>query len=223
MNNIFRLLLLPLGLFYRLFFIALDGSRDLSNKMHYRKSIIDKGCCIDSYTTIEPYCHILDDVFIANSSIASYSYIGKHSIVQNATIGSFCSIANDVFIGTGKHPIDHFSTSTLFYRKKNTFNIELVSSNLVFDEYEKIKIGSDVWIGTRAIILDGISIGHGAIIAANSVVTKDVPPYAIVGGIPAKIIKYRFDDFKIKKLIESDWWSLSLNEIKQKIRSLNNM
>ena len=84
-----------------------------------------------------------------------------------------------------------------------------------------LPVGHDVWIGSRAIVLDGIVVGNGAVIAANALVTKDVPPYAIVAGIPAKIIKYRFKQDKIDKLIDSKWWELSLNEIKQKINNLN--
>lgn len=90
-----------------------------------------------------------------------------------------------------------------------------------FEEYEIVTIGHDVWIGMRAIVLDGITVGNGAVIAANSVVTKDVPPYAIVAGIPARIIKYRFDGDKIDKLEDSKWWELNLKEIKQKISDLN--
>jgi acetyltransferase-like isoleucine patch superfamily enzyme len=72
----------------------------------------------------------------------------------------------------------------------------------------EVSIGSDVWIGTRAIVLRGVNVGHGAIIAANAVVTKNVPDYAIVAGVPAKIIRYRFDPDKIKWLLESNWWEL---------------
>ena len=100
-------------------------------------------------------------------------------------------------------------------------NIELIEQDIFFEEYETVTIGHDVWIGTRAIVLDGITVGNGAVIAANSVVTKDVPPYAIVAGVPAKIIKYRFNDDKINKLNDSKWWELDLNEIKQKINNLN--
>jgi len=222
MKKIFiRLILLPIGFLKKLVDLAMDGARDLHNKIHFKGAIIDKGCAIDFQSKIDVNVHILSNTMINNSKISSYSYIGRNCIVQNTEIGKFCSIANDVFIGLGKHPIEHFSTATIFYRRNNTLNISLVDKNLDFEEYEPIKIGSDVWIGARTIIMDGVKIGHGAIIAANSVVTKDIPSYAIVGGVPAKIIKYRFNKEKIKKILDSEWWTWDLNKIKKQINELN--
>lgn len=103
----------------------------------------------------------------------------------------------------------------------NTFNLKVVDADLEFEEYAHIDIGNDVWIGARAIIMDGIKIGHGAVVAANAVVTKDIPPYAIVGGIPAKIIKYRFEPDKIERLIQSEWWKWDLEKIKNNVILLN--
>jgi acetyltransferase-like isoleucine patch superfamily enzyme len=139
-------------------------------------------------------------------------------LIQNANIGKFCSIANNVLIGLGNHPLNFFSTSPLFYKKINPLKIILVSNELYFDEYKPIHIGNDVWIGTNAIILDGVNIGNGAVIASNSVVTKNVEPYSIVGGVPAKLIKYRFTEDKISELMKERWWELSLCEIKKKFR-----
>jgi len=222
-KKIVRLILLPFGLAQKLFDIAMDGARDLQNKIRFKGAIIDKGCVIDSQSKIDVNVHILSNCIINNSKISSYSYIGRNCIVQNTEIGKFCSIANDVFIGLGKHPVEHFSTATIFYKHNNTLNISLVEKDLDFEEYETIKIGSDVWIGARAIILDGVKIGHGAVVAANSAVTKDVPPYSIVGGVPAKVIKYRFNDDKIEKLLRSKWWNWEINKIKTQIKFLNNL
>jgi acetyltransferase-like isoleucine patch superfamily enzyme len=221
--KIIRLFLIPFGLFYKIIFIALDGARDLHNKIRFKGSRIDRGCSITSTTRIMPDCHILSDVLLINSSISSYSYIGKKSIIQNTTMGSFCSIASEVFIGLGKHPDDLFSTSTLFYRIDNTLRIKLIDADYDFKEYVPVEIGNDVWIGTRAIILDGVKIGHGAIVAAHAVVTRDVPPFAIVGGVPANIIRYRFHPDKIEKLLASKWWNWSLTEIKRRKDELNHL
>jgi acetyltransferase-like isoleucine patch superfamily enzyme len=214
---------MPLGLIYKIFYLALDGSRDLTNKSRFNDSIIDNGCCIDHFSSIGAHCHLMEKAFIAKSSISGYSYIGKNTVVQNAAIGSFCSIANDVCIGLGKHPIEYFSTSPLFFKKKNPLKVSLIDHELDFEEYKCIEIGSDVWIGARAIILDGLKIGNGAIIAANAVVTKDVPDYAIVGGCPAKILRYRFSPIKIAKMLESEWYQLKPSEIKSKIEYLNSI
>jgi len=85
----------------------------------------------------------------------------------------------------------------------------------IFEELKRTQIGNDVWIGARAIVLDGISIGDGAVIAAGAVVTKDVPPYAIVGGVPAKLIRYRFEDDVIQELLKWKWWDLSLDDLQK--------
>lgn len=213
----FRILLLPIGLGSKLWDLAKDGSRDIQNRYRFKDVKIDNGCSINERTHIKPHVHILSNTTLNNCIIDSYSYVGRNCLVQNAQIGKFCSIANDVFIGLGTHPIHLLSTSTLFYRIKNTLGIKLMEKDLNFDEYQKISIGNDVWIGARAILMDGISVGDGAIIAANAVVTKNVPPYAIVGGVPAKILKYRFDEEQVTKLLESKWWEYPLDKIKQKI------
>ena len=158
---------------------------------------------------------------VNNSRLENYSYVGRNSLVQYAQIGKFCSIANEVCIGLGNHPMDNFSTFPLFYKKNNTLKIQLIDKDLEFQEYKNIKIGNDVWIGARAIIMDGITIGDGAVIAANSVVTKDVPGYGVVGGVPAKFIKYRFDEKKRLKLAESRWWEWEIELIRENITELN--
>jgi acetyltransferase-like isoleucine patch superfamily enzyme len=222
-NQILKILLLPLGLLYKLFDLARSGSRDIINSRRFSEAQIDSNCCIDSGSKINSNVHILGNCLINNSEIYSYTYIGRNSIVQNAKIGHFCSIANDVFIGLGKHPLENFSTSTIFYRSQNTLKIRLIEQNSSFKEYENIEIGHDVWIGTRSIILDGVKVGTGAVIAANSIVTKDVPPYAIVAGVPARIIKYRFSDDKINKLLKSEWWNDPLEIIKSNMDDMNSL
>lgn len=220
MNKLIRIILLPLGLLLKLYELAVEGGRDIHNKLRFKDSIIDRKCCINPASKIAAHCHILENTLILNSSINSYSYIGVNSIIQNATIGSFCSIANDVFIGLGTHPTDYFSTSPLLYRVSNTFQIKLVDEDISFAEYAPIEIGHDVWIGARAIIMGGIKIGDGAIIAAGAIVTKDIPPYSVVGGVPAKVIRYRFEAEKIEKLLKSQWWLWPQNELKLRMNEL---
>lgn len=221
MNILTRLFFLIPGFIHGFFRLAIEGSRDYNNRHRFKRATIDNGCGIDTKTTIDSHVHILGNSIINNSKIGSYSYVGRNSLVQNTTIGKFCSIANDVFIGLGTHPISRFSTSPLFYNRYNTFKIELIETDLQVVEYKPIIIGNDVWIGARAILLDGVTVGHGAIIAANSVVTRDVPPYAIVGGVPARVLKYRFHEASIAKLLELNWWDWPIEKIKDRIETLN--
>ena len=128
--------------------------------------------------------------------LGEYSYSGAKFISPNTKIGKYCSIAIGSMIGLDYHPCDFVSTSPVTY--KNVQNME---------KFKKVNIGNDVWIGANAIVLpNGGNIGNGAIIGAGSVVTHDVPPYAIVAGVPAKIIRYRFNESQIEKLEKIQWW-----------------
>lgn len=213
MKKLKRIFLLPFGFIKKVAELANAGARDIENKIRFKKAIIEKGCSFDSKSVIHPHVHLLENSIINNSEIHSYTYLGKNCLVQNTSIGRFCSIANEVLIGLGNHPLDLLSTSPLFYRINNPLQIILIKKDIDLIEYKPISIGNDVWIGTRAIIMDGVSIGHGVVIAANSVVTKDVPPYAVVGGVPAKIIKYRFSTEKIEEIIKTKWWESSIEKI----------
>lgn len=219
-NSLKRIIYLPIGLLRRLMTLAKDGSRDYYNSKRFKNSIVDESCSINERTQIGENCHILDNCLVLNTTIANYTYVGKRSMIQNTTIGSYCSIANDVCIGLGKHPLDFFSTSPIFYRTSNPLRKCIIKENKDFVEYESIVLGNDVWIGARAIVMDGVKIGHGAVVAANSVVTKDVPPYAIVGGVPAKIIKYRFTPEKVEKMLQIEWWNWPAQEIVARSKEL---
>lgn len=211
-EKLYRVLQLPLGLILGLFEIANNKARDLNNKRRFPKAIIDKGSTFSNEVKIGMNAHILGNSIINKSTIGNYSYCNRNVLIQNATIGNYCSIASEVIVGLGNHPLNLFSTATIFYKSKNTLNIKLLDKDYEFDEYKPIIIENDVWIGTRAIIMDGITIGTGAVIAAGAVVTKDVPPYAIVAGVPAKILKYRFDANQIERLLESKWWEMQPHE-----------
>ena len=142
-----------------------------------------------------------------------HSYHGANLEIfhKDTRIGSFCSIASNVCIGAGQHPTNWLSTHPFQYQ--NCFAIK-PKSHYEFTRYKPVTIGNDVWIGTNVIIMGGLTIHDGAIIGSGAVVTKDVEPYAIVGGVPAEIIKYRFDKDIIDKLLELKWWDLSDEQIK---------
>lgn len=149
--------------------------------------------------------------------------IGEHTYIQHNTvlspfvhIGKYCSIADYAVIGAGDHPITTLSTSPFQYMYKNIKglgNIVVPKSNLIKREVKETTIGNDVWIGYRAFIKAGVNIGDGAVIGAGAVVTKDVEPYSIVGGVPARLIRYRFDEDIRKELLELKWWDLPENFI----------
>lgn len=139
-----------------------------------------------------------------NMSIGRYSYMGKNNSVCNADIGAFCSIASYCAIGGGNHPTEFVSTSPIFQSGHNIFGVNFSQSPNTHQK--RVAIGNDVWIGEKVFIRDGINIGDGAIIGAHSVVTKDVPPYAIVAGSPARLIRYRFDEAERELLLASRWW-----------------
>jgi acetyltransferase-like isoleucine patch superfamily enzyme len=157
---------------------------------------------------IEKNCIIGNDI-----SIGDFTFIGSGTRIETNTesIGKFCSIAPDVKIGVGPHPINYFSTSPVFYSKSRGY----VKEDL-FDEYKLMGytvIEHDVWIGANAVILAGVRVGTGSVIGSGAVVTKDVEPYAIAGGVPAKLIKYRFSQKLIEKLLKSKWWEKDINEL----------
>lgn len=162
-------------------------------------------------------------VKIDHSTVGAYTYIAPGTDITHARIGKFCSIAADASIGLALHPLNFMSTSPVFFSPRNATGHSWVKGeNEFFEEFKETVIGNDVWIGARAMILGGVHVGDGAVIAAGAVVTKDVPPYAIVGGVPAKIIKYRFNDDVIRRLLELKWWDKSPEELKSNITLFQN-
>jgi acetyltransferase-like isoleucine patch superfamily enzyme len=145
------------------------------------------------------------------SSFGLYSYCGKSCCFVNTDVGSFCSIADHVVVGPMGHPIDFVSTSPVFVSGRNVLNKNFSCHNYSFEQ--RVFIGSDVWVGVRTIILPGVKIGHGSIIGAGSVVTKDVPPYTIFAGVPAKFIRNRFNQQVTDRLLSERWWEWDQKEI----------
>lgn len=144
---------------------------------------------------------------ISNSRIGKGSYIGQNSNLANCEIGRFCSIASDVSIIVGTHPTNFVSTSPAFFSLRKQNGKTYVDRQLFEEIQARTIIGNDVWIGEDVRIMGGVKIGNGAIVGARALVVKDVPPYAIVGGVPAKIIRYRFNESIIKELQLLQWWN----------------
>jgi acetyltransferase-like isoleucine patch superfamily enzyme len=157
---------------------------------------------------------------IVNSSVGDYSYIAPRTNLVYARIGKFCSIGANCLIGLPSHSIKNISTSPIFTSKNNALNLIWNKEN-TYLEYSNVEIGNDVWIGSNAIIMGGIKIGNGAVVGAGAVVTKDIPDYAIVGGVPAKVLKMRFTQDVIEKLLSIKWWDSEENELKKNIKYFN--
>lgn len=150
---------------------------------------------------------------IVNSVFNKHSFCGYDCDIINTEIGSFCSIANNVKIGGGMHPISWVSMSPVFYSGRDSVKAKLSE----FDREPVLRtvVGSDVWIGESVIVKQGVTIGHGAVVGMGSIVTKDVAPYSIVGGNPARLIKMRFDQHIIEKMLNSKWWEMDENKLKK--------
>lgn len=175
-----------------------------------------KRCQISTEDTFEGNNYI--DGHVTNCHVGRGTYIMNDSWFSNCYIGRYCSIASEVkMVQKHGHPITYASSSPVFslpsaivdtyintsslpdygLNKKNSFNDQ---------EWDAV-VGNDVWIGARCILLGAITIGDGAIIGAGSIVTKDVPPYAIVAGNPAHILRYRFSEETIDALLQTQWWN----------------
>lgn len=150
---------------------------------------------------------------ISNSHIGRYTYIAQNSIINNTTIGGFCSIGPNFMCGWGIHPTSAISTAPMFYstRKQNGMTLSVTDK---IEEVKNITIGNDVFIGMNVTVLDGVSIGDGAVIGAGCVVSKDIPAYAIAVGNPVKIIRYRFSDDIIEKMLDIKWWEWNIERLK---------
>lgn len=169
------------------------------------------------------------DTDIAESTIGFGTYIGDDCYLRQTKIGRFCSIGSWVRIISGNHPLTYVTTHPIAFDnslKKLGLNspktIPFIHNPYVSENYY-VEIGNDVWVGQGVSILNGVKIGDGAVLAAGAVILKDVPPYSIVGGVPGKIIKMRFDDNTIQDLLEIKFWNKDLSWIKNNADKLSNV
>lgn len=178
--------------------------------------MISKDAWVQEGSRLEAPVHISANASVyGNTTIGHFTFLNVGTVLYpQVNMGRFCSTGRWVEIGAAQHPTDSLSTH-LFQFGASPFD-ELKPEHKFGRKHQMHKpteIGHDVWIGAKAIISTGVKIGHGAIVAAGSVVTKDVEPYAIVGGVPAKTIRMRFSEDIVERLLQTQWWDRSVAEI----------
>ena len=174
---------------------------------------------VSANSYVDKSAYIYRGVKVKEAVIGAHTYIAANTDVENAEIGKYCSIADHCRIGMSGHSLQYLSTSPIFTQTENALQERWIENDVFEhkDEEERVLLGNDVWVGSHVLIKGGVHIGNGACIAAGAVVVKDVPPYSIVGGVPAKVIRYRFSPEVIEKLLELQWWEMPEEILKKNI------
>jgi phosphonate metabolism protein (transferase hexapeptide repeat family) len=157
--------------------------------------------------TLGRFTEIKERVAFSDSQLGDYSYVERQAEVIYAKIGKFCCIAANARINALEHPLERVSQHKMTYRANEYFlGAKLDSEFRARRQGRLVETGNDVWIGHGAIIKPGVKIGHGAVVAAGAIVTRDVPAYAIVAGVPARFLRWRFEPKVSARIIALAWW-----------------
>ena len=170
-------------------------------------------CILDATARVDSECTM------TKVTLGRFSYVGTGTRMTDVIVGGFSSIGARCGIGGGVHPTETVSTSPVFFKGHNI--LEKNFAEIHYEPSTRVEIGNDVWIGEGVCIISGVKIGDGAVIGAHAVVTKDVEPYTVMAGIPAKPIRRRFDEDTILKLLELKWWNWTEADLKKYGRCFN--
>jgi len=190
---------------------------NLYPKVRFGNNVRHEKCLFGDFVSIG------SNNYLNRVEIGNYSYLSENVCVMNTEIGKFCSIGQNVGVSLGRHPSNTFvSTSPVFFSIYKQCGATFADQNY-FNEMGNCTIGNDVWIGANAVVMDDVTVGDGAIIGAGAIVTKNVAPYAIVGGVPAKLIKYRFSKEQIDFLKNFKWWDRDISWIESNYKQFHNI
>jgi phosphonate metabolism protein (transferase hexapeptide repeat family) len=175
-------------------------------------------------TILGQFTDIAERVVLAECEVGDYSYIERQVEAIYTTIGKFCAVAANARLNALNHPMERVSQHKITYRPNEYFaHAKVDKSFREKRQLARVTIENDVWIGHGAIILPRISIGHGAVVAAGAVVTKDVEPYAVVAGVPARRIKWRFEKSIRERIIALGWWDWSRDKLTTAVADMQAM
>ena len=175
-------------------------------KYRFPESVIYPGVTLDAKSSLGVNSVVFEHVQLIDTNLGKCSYVQSNSKFISTEVGSFCSIGSGVSVGLSSHPTSLVSSSPVFYDPRQPLPFFFVDRPSGYESISRTIIGSDVWIGEGAKIKSGLTIGVGCVIGAGSLITKNVPPYSIVGGVPGRILRKRFSDEMCEELLGSRWW-----------------
>lgn len=184
-------------------------------RARFPKSVIYPGAELTDDSSMGEHAVLFPGASLQNARMGHFSYAAGRALISNADVGPFCSIASEVVIGLAAHPTHMASSSPVFYDPAQPLPRFFTRERLFTETLPRTQIGADVWIGQRAMVRAGVTVGTGAVIGAGAVVTRDVAPYSIVVGIPAKPIRSRFNDELCCRLLATRWWELDAAQLER--------